>query len=387
MASPRIDHHASETKLDARVAALLTASAVPALLVAAGGDGARIVLASPSFLALTGWSSAEVAGADARRMLRPDGDRETCLALAAVLAGERPEGAEVLAQTRQGATYWAQVLLCPVPGTDLRLAQVVDVTRRRDAEGALLLSRQREALGLLTNSVAHEFNNFLQILIGYIDGLKRRLGDREEPFIQRAILRSTDAAERATILTRQLLAFSRRIAPDVRPVDLNRLIEDFAARVGPTLPTRITLDVRTVPDLAPGLSNPTQVELALTHIVANACEAMFHPGRITIATFAVPAGDRGLQRPGDGAVGIIVTDEGQGMSPEMAARALAPFITSREAGRGTGLAIVHGLMKRQNGTVSIDSKPGEGAVVRLVFPAAAPVAIDRQATKSAGWKD
>ena len=77
-----------------------------------------------------------------------------------------------------------------------------------------------------------------------------------------------------------------------------------------------------------------------------------------------------MQRPGDGAVGITVTDEGQGMSPEMAARALAPFVTSREAGRGAGLAIVHGLVKRQNGTVSIDSKPGEGATVRMVFPAA-----------------
>ena len=375
MASLRIDDHAPETAPDPRVAALLTASAVPALLIA--GEGSEIVLASPSFLGLTGWTAETAAGADARHVLRPDGDRETATALSAALAGERPEGIEILGLTRQGTTYWAQVLVSAVTGTDLRLVQVIDITRRRDAEGALLLSRQREALGLLTNSVAHEFNNFLQILIGYIDGLKRRLGEREEPFIQRAILRSTDAAERATILTRQLLAFSRRIAPDVRPVDMNRLIEEFGTRIGPTLPTRITLEIRTTPGLAPALSNPTQVELALTHIVANACEAMLHPGRITLATFAVPAGDRGLQRPGDGAVGIVITDEGQGMSPEMAARALAPFITSREAGRGTGLAIVHGLMKRQNGTVSIDSKPGEGAVVRLVFPAAVAHTGDR----------
>ena len=118
------------------------------------------------------------------------------------------------------------------------------------------------------------------------------------------------------------------------------------------------------------MADPTQIELALNHIVANACEAMPAPGRIVIATFAVPPGDRALQRPGDGAVGITVTDEGQGMSPEMAARALAPFVTSREAGRGAGLAIVHGLMKRQNGTVALDSRPGEGTGVRLIFPAA-----------------
>ena len=369
MASPGNHDPVAQTMPEAGLAALLIASAVPALLLEPADDGHRVVLANPSLLALTGREPAAVTGGDLWAALRPDGDRETRAILQAALAGERPEGVEILAHAAGGAAWWAQVLVAPVPGTPYRIAQVIDVTRRRDAEGALLLSRQREALGLLTNSVAHEFNNFLQILIGYIDGLKRRLGDREEPFIQRAILRSTDAAERATILTRQLLAFSRRIAPDVRPVDLNRLIEDFGARVGPTLPTRITLEIRTSPGLACGLGNPTQVDLALTHIVANACEAMAEPGRIVVATFAVPPGDRGLQRPGDGAVGITVTDEGPGMSPEMAARALAPFITSREAGRGTGLAIVHGLMKRQNGTVSIDSKPGEGAVVRLVFPA------------------
>ncbi|MCJ2082285.1 ATP-binding protein [Methylobacterium sp. J-090] len=369
MASPRRDDQAPDDRTDADPQAYLTASRVPTLLVETASEGERIVFANPAFLALTGHGAEAVTGRSTHLLLGPDTDRAARGALVAALAEAPPEGIELLAYTRVGAAFWAQILVAPVPGTDRRIVQVIDVSRRRDAEGALSLSRQREALGLLTNSVAHEFNNFLQILIGYIDGLKRRLGDRDEPFIQRAILRSTDAAERATILTRQLLAFSRRIAPDVRPVDLNALVGEFATRTAPSLPVRITLDIRTTPGLALGLSNPRQVELALNLIVANACEAMPGEGRITIATFAVPVGDRGLQRPGDGAVGITVTDTGHGMSPEMAARALAPFITSREAGRGTGLAIVHGLVKRQNGTVTLDSKPGEGTVVRLVFPA------------------
>ena len=84
----------------------------------------------------------------------------------------------------------------------------------------------------------------------------------------------------------------------------------------------------------------------------------------------MPPSDPAIRRPGDGAVGLSVRDTGHGMTPEMAARALAPFITTREAGRGAGLAIVHGLVKRQNGTVSLDSKPGEGTTVRMIFPAA-----------------
>ncbi|NEU13834.1 PAS domain-containing sensor histidine kinase [Methylobacterium sp. BTF04] len=362
MALPRLD----ETAPDPALAALLTASGLAAAILDGAASDARIVFANPAFLVLTGHGVGDAVSC----LLGPDHDRGARTLLEQALAGEKPGGAEILAFAEGGSTFWAQLFVANVAGSGLRLMQVVDVTRRRDAEGALALSRQREALGLLTNSVAHEFNNFLQILIGYIDGLKRRLGDREDPFIQRAVTRSTDAAERATILTRQLLAFSRRIAPDVRPVDLNRLIEDFGAQIRPTLPTRIVLDITTAPVLSAGLSNPTQVELALNHIVANACEAMPKAGRITIATFAVPPGDRGLQRPGDGAVGISITDDGQGMTQEMAARALAPFITSREAGRGTGLAIVHGLMKRQNGTVSLDSSPGSGTVVRLIFPAA-----------------
>jgi PAS domain S-box-containing protein len=371
MALPDLDVRSDEAPGPETVA-LLTASAVPAFLSDARRPGAPIVLANPAFLALTGYTSQEVIGRDGRFLHGERADREARAAWAEALGGT--PGTELLASRKDGATFWAWLSVAPVPGPDgppaYRLGQIVDVTRRRDAEGALVLSRRREALGLLTNSVAHEFNNFLQILIGYIDGLKRRLGDRPEPFIQRAIVRSTDAAERATILTRQLLAFSRRIAPDVRPVDLNALITDFAEGARPSLPARIALRIETTPGLSPSLSNPTQVEFALTHILANACEAMPNPGTVTVATFAVAPGDHGMQRPADGAVGIAVTDTGQGMSPEMAARALAPFATSREAGRGTGLAIVHGLMKRQNGTVALDSRPGEGTIVRLIFPAA-----------------
>ncbi|WP_336487129.1 ATP-binding protein [Methylobacterium nigriterrae] len=341
--------------------ALLDAAAVPTFL--AGAEG-TIVYANAAFLALTGYDRSAVEGRDLIGLL---GERVPAAGTEEVAGSET---AEFLAITRGGTSFWASLTLAPVGGGPFRLGQIVDVTRRREAEGALRLSRQREALGLLTNSVAHEFNNFLQILIGYIDGLKRRLGDRPEPFVQRAVTRSTDAAERAAILTRQLLAFSRRIAPDVRPVDLDAVVAGIAEQLRPNLPPGVTLEVEPTPELPPALSNPTQVELALGHIVANACEAMPQGGRIRIATFRVAPGDRGLQRPGDGAVGIAIDDTGSGMSPEMLARALAPFATSREAGRGAGLAIVHGLMKRQNGTIALDSHPGEGTSVRLIFPAA-----------------
>ncbi|MFK5599616.1 ATP-binding protein [Methylobacterium sp. HMF5984] len=354
MAEPDADAF-DEPALEAGWTALLDAAA-PAFLFDPRRPDAPIVHANPALLHLAGLEAAALVGRNVRLLAA---DRRTL-----------DDGAEFLAARGDGSTFWARLTLGPIAGSPYRLGQVFDVTRRRDAESALVLSRQREALGLLTNSVAHEFNNFLQILIGYIDGLKRRLGDSQEPFIQRAMSRSTDATERAAILTRQLLAYSRKIAPDVRPIDLDALVAATAERLRPGLPAGVRLEVAGTPGLPRAISNPLQVELALGHVVTNACEAMPDGGTIRIESFHIAPGDRSVQRPQDGAVGIRIADTGAGMSPEMLARALAPFATSREAGRGAGLAIVHGLMKRQNGTIALDSRAGEGTQVRLVFPAA-----------------
>jgi len=351
-----------ETPLDARTLPDPTRAVIDALPVACLVlDGAGTVLhLNPALERLTGQAAAALAGRGLDVFTGPHGS---------TLDGDAEGPQEFLALKADGATFWAVLYLAPLsPG--LRVGQIVDVTDRHEAEAALALSRQREALGLLTNSVAHEFNNFLQILIGYIDGLKRRLGDRQEPFIQRAISRSADATERAAILTRHLLAYSRRIAPDVRPIDLDAFVTDLGGRLARDLPKGIRLVVEGTPDLPRAISNPTQIEFALRHLVANACEAMPDGGTLSLSTFRIEPGDRSMQHPGAGAVGIVVGDTGQGMSPEMLARALAPFQTSREAGRGAGLAIVHGLMKRQNGTITLDSEPGGGTRVRLIFPAA-----------------
>ncbi|MFG5118299.1 nitrogen regulation protein NR(II) [Methylorubrum sp. POS3] len=354
--------------------ALLAALPLPSLVVGTGDAEPRILAVNPALLALTGFSDTDLVGQPLACLECRHADHSGWTILRDALNGNPAPGeplkAELLFARRDGASFWGELHLVARAGERRLLGQIVDISRCREAEGALALSRQREALGLLTNSVAHEFNNFLQILIGYIDGLKRRLGDRQEPFIQRAVTRSTEASERAAVLTRQLLAHSRRIAPDLRPVNLGETVRAALDRLRPGLPPRISLDLSIPDGLPPALCNPSQVELALGHILANACEAMAGEGKVSVRLSAIEPGDRTLQRPDAGAVVLTVSDTGHGLSPEMQARALAPFATTREAGRGAGLAIVHGLMKRQNGTISIDSRAGEGATVRLVFPAA-----------------
>ncbi|WP_267425443.1 ATP-binding protein [Methylobacterium sp. GC_Met_2] len=359
MAQPGTDPHAEALSPETR--ALFDALPTPSLLLDAQG---RIRHANPALERLTAQPAEALVRQGLDLIKAPHAQTPHTPDPARDGAQEFP------AARADGTSFWACLTTVPLPGTPFRIGQILDITTRREAEGALALSRQREALGLLTNSVAHEFNNFLQILIGYIDGLKRRLGDRQEPFIQRAISRSADATERAAILTRQLLAYSRRIAPDVRAVDLDAIVADLAARIAPDLPAGIRLTVTPTAGLPRAISNPTQIEFAVRHLVANACEAMPSGGTLTLSTFRIDPGDRAMQHPGEGSVGILVADTGQGMSPEMLARALAPFQTSREAGRGAGLAIVHGLMKRQNGTITLDSRTGAGTEVRLSFPAA-----------------
>ena len=259
-----------------------------------------------------------------------------------------PASAEALLRRPDGATLWAVLHLSPVrePGAD-RLVQIVETSRCRDLEAALGLAQRREALGQLTNGVAHEFNNLLQILVGYVDGLRRRLGEHPDAFVQRALSRSTDAAERASSLTRHLLAFSRKHRPEPRAVDLNGLLGAFRDRATGLLGPAIALDLDLAEDLWIACIDPVQTELILQILLRNAGEAMPAGGRVAIATRN--HGGEGVAV--DGAAGrtveLSVSDTGSGMTPEVLARALEPFFTTREPGRGTGLAILNALVKRQ----------------------------------------
>ncbi|MET7244780.1 ATP-binding protein [Methylobacterium sp. EM32] len=341
---------------------VLAAAPLPSLLVAPGSMG-EVRFANPAALALLGEAPSGLA------ILGAEPEAEA--ALRGLLGSGAPGSAEVLLRRRDGATLWGLVHLSPLPRPDsLLLVQVVETSRRRDLEAALGLAQRREALGQLTNGVAHEFNNLLQILVGYVDGLRRRLGEHPDAFVQRALSRSTDAAERASMLTRHLLAFSRRHRPEPRPVDLNGLLHEHRDRTASLLGGRIGLDLDLAEDLWIACIDPVQTELILQILLRNAAEAMPAGGRVTIETRN--HGGEGVAA--DGAAGrhvaLTVADTGAGMPPEVLARALEPFFTTREPGRGTGLAILNALVKRQNGAVALRSSPGEGTVVRLTFPAA-----------------
>ncbi|NGM33298.1 PAS domain-containing protein [Methylobacterium sp. DB0501] len=350
-----------------RLRAALAAAPLPSLLVAPGPDGA-VLFANPAARALLGEGGDGLA-APALAALAAGPEAEA--ALRALLAAGGTAGAELPLRRPDGATLWAMLHLSPVDGPEgAGLVQLVETSRCRDLEAALALAQRREALGQLTNGVAHEFNNLLQILVGYIDGLRRRLGEHPDAFVQRALTRSTDAAERASALTRNLLAFSRKHRPEPRAIDLNRLLRDWCEQAPGLLGPGCTLELDLAEDLWIACLDPVQTELILQILLRNAAEAMPAGGRVTVQTRN--HGGEGVAA--DGAAGrhvaLSLTDTGTGMAPEVLARALEPFFTTREPGRGAGLAILNAVVKRQNGAVALRSHPGEGTCVRMTFPAA-----------------
>jgi len=247
------------------------------------------------------------------------------------------------------------------------------VDERQKAEAQLRQAQKMEAIGQLTGGIAHDFNNLLTAILGNLDLAMQK--DVSEP-VGRLLNRAMQAADRGSRLTSQLLAFGRRQALAARPVDLNALIRELEPMLASTLTPAICIRQMLDPDLWPARADPTQIELALLNLAINARDAMPSGGKLTIATSNVAAGY--ADRPGDlGAEGadyvaLVVSDDGEGMTQEVANRAFEPFFTTKDVGKGSGLGLsmVYGLAKQLGGTVNIESEPGLGASVTVYLPRA-----------------
>ena len=250
-----------------------------------------------------------------------------------------------------------------------------EITRREQAEAALLRAQRLEAIGQLTGGVAHDFNNLLTIILGSAEMLGKRAHDpaRVKTLAQHIVL----AAKRGGEVTQQLLAFSRRQVVQPEILDLNAALQDFR----PLLLRAARGDCTVVFDLAPRLGlvrlDPGHFEAAILNLIGNARDAMPEGGRVVIATrnLILPPADAADLPPGR-YIGVAVTDTGCGMDANTAARAFEPFFTTKEVGKGTGLGLsqVYGFAKQAGGDVRIVSAPNQGATVELLLPQAEPPA-------------
>ena len=252
-----------------------------------------------------------------------------------------------------------------------RLAFTGAEERRALAEEQVRQLQKMDALGQLTGGIAHDFNNMLAVVIGALELVQRRLR-KNDPDIGRFVDAAMDGAQRAGSLTQRLMAFSRHQPLALASLDLNAMVQGMDDLLRRTIGEAIVLELRLFQDLWRVHADPSQLENALLNLAVNARDAMNGAGHLVVETGNVSITDAKNAEaitPGHYVL-LQVMDTGCGMSPELAARVLDPFFTTKRAGAGTGLGLnqVLGAVTHSAGQLRIRSEPGRGTCVRLFLP-------------------
>jgi len=237
-------------------------------------------------------------------------------------------------------------------------------------QAQLRQAQKMEVVGRLAGGVAHDFNNLLTVIAGRAALLLMEL-PADDPK-RRGIDLITQTADRASALTRQLLALSRQQVLQPRILDLNELVERLEPILQRLIGEHIELHVLPAPDAVAVKADPTQIEQVMLNLAVNARDAMPKGGTLTIELSQVPAGQLQFDEgdPVGPGVSLVVRDSGTGMTPDVRAHMFEPFFTTKEPGKGTGLglATVYGIIKQSGGHVSIESELGHGTAFMIWLP-------------------
>ncbi len=246
-----------------------------------------------------------------------------------------------------------------------------DITEQRALEQQLRQSQKMEAVGRLAGGIAHDFNNLLMVISGYCEFLLQKLGP--DPSLRGCAQEIANAADRATALTRQLLAFSRKQVLTPKVLDLNAVVSENLKM----LPRIIGEDVElaTLPAAALGRvkADPGQIEQVVMNLVVNARDAMPSGGKLTIETANVTLDEAYARRhpgvsPGE-YVMLAISDTGVGMDKETQSHIFEPFFTTKgQQGTGLGLSMVYGIVKKSGGYIWVYSEPNHGTTFKVYLP-------------------
>jgi two-component system, cell cycle sensor histidine kinase and response regulator CckA len=255
---------------------------------------------------------------------------------------------------------------------DVLEAIAEDVTDRRALEDQFRQAQKMEAVGRLAGGVAHDFNNLLMVIGGYAEVILSKLPS-DHPLHQKGKA-IQQAADRATTLTRQLLAFSRKQLLELKVVDVNAIVQDMERLLSPLIGENVKLATRLAPQAALTRADAGQLEQVLMNLVVNGKDAMPGGGTLTIQTQVTIVDGRHRReqqfiRPGNYVV-LSVADTGMGMDKETQSRIFEPFFTTKEKGKGTGLGLstVYGIVKQSGGYVMVQSEKGQGSTFQIYLP-------------------
>lgn len=270
------------------------------------------------------------------------------------------------------ALYRARPLFSENGSISGAVVTFADITSQRLLEEQLRQAQKMEAIGTLAGGVAHDFNNILTAIIGFGSLMEMKMAE-DDPMM-RSLQQILSAADRASDLTRSLLAFSRKQLTDMHHTSLNKIVQGIEKMLRRLLRENIELIIDLCQEETPILADPGQIEQVLLNLASNAGEAMLKGGvvRISVSRCMVDedlAGKKGLSTPG-AYVMLSFSDNGCGMDETTAARIFHPFFTTKQEceDTGLGLPVCYGIIRKHNGCIECQSEKGAGTVFRIYLP-------------------
>lgn len=344
----------------------LEASPLPVLV---SDHATTITYVNPAFAAMSGYSVSELLGQTPRLFRSGVHDQDYYRALWGTLQAGAPWRGLLVNRCRGGALCQCQVAIVPVSDAVGLAHHYVALYHEVGTSWAPARRSEMQAMEDLAAETVHDVNNLLTILSGYSQLMVEELeqGTRTRHEAERIYATCRRAGE----MMRQLLLFSGRQAQALEALNLSEWVEGqfeaLAEIVGPAV--QVELDLQNAPEV---MADPEHLELVLTNLVRNACEAMPEGGRLHLVTGSAALDRFGAARLGlvEGLYGVLtVKDSGCGISAEVQRRMFEPFFgTKRGVGSGLGLAVVYGLVKKAGGAVSVDSEPGRGTCMCIYIP-------------------
>ena len=336
----------------------------------------RIVYTNPAFTRITGYELGEVVGRRTDFLKGESQALESGAAMGLAIRDGRPWAGATRGRRKDGPDADMDMSITPRRDKEGAIVGSIiigrDVSRERSLEAQLMQSQKLEAVGLLAGGIAHDFNNLLTAISGYAEILKAEL-DAGDPRAD-DVAEIQRAASRATQLTAQLLAFSRRQILMPRPLDPNAVVAGIEPMLRRLIGEDVEISIRPKAGLGSIFADPNQLDQVLVNLALNARDAMPTGGRLEIAVDEADLDAEFVALHVGSHVGphvvLRVSDTGVGMEKEVLARAFEPFFTTKGPGKGTGLGLstVLGIMDQSNGYVEVASDPGRGTTFHLYLP-------------------
>jgi len=335
-------------------------------------DTGHIIEANPRASQMLGYSQEELVGMPIQQ-IHPDQTGLVNQLWQQTLKDQPCQSDQLTCITKSCDQIPVETSFSPVQIRDRKyiLAMVRDVTERKQLEAQLRQSQKMEAIGRLAGGIAHDFNNLLTVITGYSELLQNQMADEKMRKDAQQIIK---AGERASALTRQLLAFSRRQMLQPKVVDINGIVADTEKLLRRLIGEDIELMTQLEPTLGRVKADPGQIEQVIMNLAINARDAMPRGGKLSIETANVKLSDKRARQylgiePGRYIL-LAVSDTGIGMDADTQAHIFEPFFTTKaqDKGTGLGLATVYGIVTQSEGAIKVYSEPNQGTTFKIYLP-------------------